>query len=67
MIRPWRALRPSYIFLTSAACPVAEAAGVEAVLAGLRESAADDDKLLAESGRVFDGLYKNYQMETAHG
>ena len=46
---------------------VAEAAGVEAVLAGLREAAADDDKLLAEAGRVFDGLYKNYQMEKAHG
>jgi hypothetical protein len=54
-------------FLDVGGVPVAEAAGVEAVLAGLRESAADDDKLLAESGRVFDGLYKNYQMETAHG
>ncbi len=54
-------------FLDVGGVPVAEAAGVEAVLAGLRESAADDDKLLAEAGHVFDGLYRNYQMEKAHG
>jgi len=53
-------------FLDVGGVPVAEAAGVEAVLAGLRESAPDDDKLLAESCRVFDGLYKSYQMEKAH-
>ena len=53
-------------FLDLGGVPVAEAAGVEAVLAGLRESAADDDKLLAEAGRVFDGLYKNFQMEKTH-
>lgn len=46
--------------------PVAEAAGIEAVLGGLRASAPDDDKLLAEASRVFDGLYKNYQQETSH-
>lgn len=43
--------------------PVAEAAGIAAVLAGLRAGAADDDKLLPEAGRVFDGLYANYRME----
>lgn len=43
--------------------PVAEAAGIEAVLAGLRAAAADDDRLLAEAGRIFDGLYRNYQQE----
>ncbi|MBI5108919.1 MAG: chromate resistance protein [Rhodocyclales bacterium] len=53
-------------FLDVGGVPVAEAAGVEAVLAGWRESAADDDKLLAEAGRVFDGLYKNFQLEKAH-
>ena len=46
--------------------PVAEAAGIEAVLAGLRASAPNDDKLLAEVSRVFDGLYKNYQQENPH-
>jgi hypothetical protein len=41
--------------------PVAETAGIEAVLAGLRASAAgDDDKLLGEASRVLDGLYQNY-------
>jgi len=45
--------------------PVAEAAGIEAVLAGLRAAAPDDDKLLAETSRVFDGLYRNYRQEHA--
>jgi hypothetical protein len=43
--------------------PVAEAAGIEALLAGLRAAAADDDQLLKEAGRVFDGLYNNYRQE----
>ncbi len=47
--------------------PVAEAAGIEAVLAGLRAAAADDDKLLADASRVFDSLYANFQQETTHG
>jgi len=46
--------------------PVPEAAGIEAVLAGLRAAATDDDKLLAEAGRVFDGLYRNYRQEQPH-
>ena len=44
--------------------PVAEAVGIEAVLAGLRAVATNDDKLLTEASRVFDGLYKHYQQET---
>lgn len=47
--------------------PVAEAAGIEAVLAGLRAAAADDDKLLTEASRVFEGLYRNYRQESSHG
>jgi hypothetical protein len=43
--------------------PVAEAAGIEAVLAGLRATAPNDDKLLTEAGRVFDSLYHNYKQE----
>ncbi len=46
--------------------PVVEAAGIEAVLSGLRAAAANDDKLLTEASRVFDGLYKNYQQEQPH-
>lgn len=46
--------------------PVAEAAGIEAVLAGLRSSYPNDDKRLAEAARVFDSLYHNYQQENPH-
>lgn len=46
--------------------PVAEAAGIEAVLAGLRATTPNDDKLLAEAGRMFDSLYHNYQQENPH-
>ncbi len=45
--------------------PVAEAAGIEVVLAGLRASApADDDQLLAAASRILDGLYQHYLQET---
>lgn len=37
--------------------PVPEAAGLEAVIAGLREQNADDDKLLAAVAAVFDAFY----------
>jgi hypothetical protein len=43
--------------------PVAEAAGIEAVLAGIRTAAPNDDKRLAEAARVFDSLYNNYTQE----
>lgn len=42
--------------------PVAEAAGVEAVLAGARATAPDDDQLLNEASRLFDNLYTNYRQ-----
>lgn len=50
-------------FLDVGGVPVAEAAGIEAVLGGLRAAAPNDDKLLAEASRVFDGLYRNYRQE----
>jgi hypothetical protein len=46
--------------------PVAEAAGVEAVLAGLRNTASDDEQLLNEANCVFDGLYNHFQQENSH-
>ena len=46
--------------------PVAEAAGIEAVLAGARAAAPDDDALLAEASRLFDNLYNNYRQESPH-
>jgi hypothetical protein len=53
-------------YLDVGGAPVAEAAGIEAVLAGLRTAAANDDKLLKQAGRVFDGLYNNYSQENPH-
>lgn len=41
--------------------PVAEAPGLEALLAGLRASEPDDDALLARASAVFDWLLQSYQ------
>lgn len=44
-------------YLDVGGIPAPEAAGLEAVLAGLREVHADDDQLLAAASTVFDALY----------
>jgi hypothetical protein len=44
-------------FLDIGGIPVPEAAGLEAVLAGLREVHADDDSLTLAAAAVFDALY----------
>ena len=44
-------------YLDAGGIPVPEAAGLESVLAGLRELHADDDKLAAAAAVVFDALY----------
>lgn len=41
--------------------PVAEAAGVEMVLGGLRASQPDDDALLVAAGGIFDGIYMSFK------
>lgn len=41
--------------------PVADAAGIETLLAGLSSAYADDDALLAEAAKIFDLLLLNYQ------
>ena len=46
-------------YLDAGGIPVPEAAGLEAVLAGLRELHADDDALAAAAGQIFDALYAN--------
>ena len=43
---------------------VAEAPGVEALLAGLRASQPDDDALLTEAMKVFDWLLQNNHMDS---
>lgn len=45
--------------------PVPEAAGVEAVLAGLRAAEPDDDALLDRAGAVFDALLRGYEERSA--
>lgn len=47
-------------YLDAGGLPVAEAAGLELVLGGLRASQPDDDALLAAAGGVFDGIYLNF-------
>ena len=44
-------------YLDVGGIPVPEAAGVEAVLAGLRETLTDDDRLSDAASAVFDALY----------
>ena len=53
-------------FLDVGGVPIPEAAGIEAVLAGARASAPNDDVLLAEASRLFDNLYANYRQEAAN-
>ena len=42
-----------------------EAAGVERVLAGMREAITDDDQLLHVAATVFEGLYTAFAIEAA--
>jgi hypothetical protein len=44
-------------FLDAGGIPVPEAAGVEAVLGGLRDAERDDDKLVRAARAIFDALY----------
>ncbi len=44
-------------YLDAGGIPVPEAAGLESVLAGLRELHADDDALVAAAAQVFDALH----------
>ncbi|MEN9985221.1 MAG: hypothetical protein RI925_723, partial [Pseudomonadota bacterium] len=41
-----------------------EAAGIESVLAGMRDSLTDDDQLLAAASSVFDGLLASFDKGT---
>lgn len=47
--------------------PVAEASGVEAMLAGMRTSLSDDDALLAAAAQAFDFMYANYRNGNVPG
>ena len=45
----------------AAGAPPPEASGVESVLAGLRDTVADDDQLLERACAVFDGLLASFR------
>jgi hypothetical protein len=45
--------------------PVAEAAGLEMLLRGIKARTRDDDLLLAEAGRLLDDMYLAFQSEHA--
>ncbi len=47
--------------------PVPEAVGFEAVMAGARERAPDDDQLLDEMSRVLDSIYTHFAATTKNG
>ncbi len=47
-------------YLDVGGLPAPEAAGLEALLAGMRGAITDDDALLAAAGQAFDFLYANY-------
>ena len=49
-------------YLDAGGIPVAQAAGLEAILGGLREVHADDDALRAAAAAVFDALYANASL-----
>lgn len=44
--------------------PIPEAAGLEAVLAGLRTAHADDDALLQAAEAVFDALWQHFEQQS---
>lgn len=50
-------------YLDAGGVQPAEAAGVEQVLAGLRETIVNDDQLLVLAGSVFDGLLASFSKE----
>ncbi len=47
-------------FLDAGGAPVAEAAGLEGILRGMRERISKDDALLAEAMKIFDDLYCSF-------
>ena len=52
-------------FLDVGGIQPSEAAGIERVLAGLRETIADDDALLSAASTVFDGLYHAFAKDAS--
>jgi hypothetical protein len=54
-------------YLDVGGIPMAEAAGVEALLRGAQSAFADDDALLMEAAKIFELLYISYSMQSKPG
>jgi hypothetical protein len=54
-------------FLDVGGIPVADAKGLETVLTGVKETARNDDELLAEAARIFDLFYSAYRQSLSEG
>ena len=54
-------------YLDVGGIPVAEAAGVEALLRGAQSAFADDDVLLAEAAKIFELMYIAYNVQSLPG
>ncbi len=54
-------------FLDVGGAPAAEAVGVESILAGLRETIDDDDRLLEIASTIFDSLLTTFRSATPIG
>ena len=54
-------------YLDAGGIPVPEAAGLEAVLRGVRQRFVDDDKFLVEAERVFDFVYIGFSEPPTGG
>ncbi len=56
---PLKSIAQVVHYLDAGGIPVAQAAGLEAILGGLREVHANDDALIKATNAVFDALYAN--------
>ena len=54
-------------YLDAGGIPVPEAAGLEAVLRGVRQRFVDDDKFLVEAERIFDFVYAGFSEPPTDG
>jgi hypothetical protein len=50
-------------FLDVGGIPVADAKGLETLLAGIREKARSDDEMAREAGKIFDLFYAAYSRQ----
>lgn len=65
--RSWTRLGLLVHYLDVGGVQPPEAAGIESVLVGMRESITDDDQLLTAASSVFDGLLASFDTQINKG